>query len=159
MNKLTAIEIYEMVRKIKAPEAELDHKRQKLDQLAKEIGDIEYEIEKLKSELTANGISYDGEPVQAKIGIDEPTQEVAEPAQEKSLLQEFLESKGAWDKFLANLENPDCAFFEVDLHFCINQGCNGILNAFNWNGSPEGLDFWSDLNIEFEKFYNERCQA
>lgn len=55
-------------------------------------------------------------------------------------LREFLKKKGALRKFLSNLDSQ----FSND-HICMDFGA-----AFIWADTPEGCEFWSELDDEFE---------
>lgn len=55
-------------------------------------------------------------------------------------LADFLSGKGVLNQFIYNCQNFD------------REGDNGrtlnLLNAFQWDATPEGYDFWSKLQAE-----------
>jgi hypothetical protein len=63
----------------------------------------------------------------------------------RSEFEQFLRQRGAWDLFIKNLKR------DVDTFFNENDPCDYICAAFNWERSPEGRNYWIDLQDEWDK--------
>lgn len=83
---------------------------------------------------------------------------------QKVTLKEFLQSKGAFERFSANfqkaIENPECRCLDVGCQqlnsveeFCEQNAhkLNAILFAFDWecDSEPHSGSFWNKLDDEF----------
>ena len=57
-------------------------------------------------------------------------------------LEKFLRDKKVLIKFKKNTINSG---------FSTDWTMHNIIAAFNWDDTPEGIDFWMEINDEFEK--------
>lgn len=65
-------------------------------------------------------------------------------------LQTFLKKKRLLTKFLHNCDSVSrITFNKITIINCVCQG-------FTWSASPEGQDFWSKLDVEYEKLERAR---
>lgn len=55
-------------------------------------------------------------------------------------LVKFLKEQGAWDEFVDNIKN---------LNVYCDYTIRDISGAFPWSRTPEGLDYWHELNNLF----------
>jgi len=60
----------------------------------------------------------------------------------------FLKREKVYKKFFVNLFVPEC--FVRQLKPCF------YFHVFLWDDSPEGLEFWSDLNKKWIDFLNKK---
>ncbi len=65
-------------------------------------------------------------------------------------LAEFLESHGVLEQYKKNIEND--AMFRLIVAIGVREfAVTEIGNGFLWEKSPEGHDFWDELNNEYSK--------
>ena len=69
---------------------------------------------------------------------------------------DWISSQEWYGKFIENARNEHDWRLSEFFHWLSNQVCvaNIIIDAFNWSSQDEGLEFWSNANMEFLRWYN-----
>lgn len=66
-------------------------------------------------------------------------------------VKSWMESKGAWNKFVIAFESLS---EHKDIRsFIENFGVNSIIEAFMWDKTKDGSDYWNLLDNEFYYWY------
>lgn len=72
------------------------------------------------------------------------------------LFLDFLEEKGAKEKFLKNIkENPIRADLTLKEYFEKNEPVHYVLNSFSWREVEGDFDYWERISDEWEKYLIE----
>lgn len=66
----------------------------------------------------------------------------------------FLQERGAYDKFVANLTKYKDIEALCDTETMWETPEHSITDAFTWDNTIEGVDYWSRLYYEFCDNYN-----
>ena len=64
----------------------------------------------------------------------------------KEIIFEWLDTKGCLKEFLQNAKS-----FKEPKELCFDS--HFIKDAFSWKDTPEGIDFWEQINQDYQKFY------
>lgn len=84
--------------------------------------------------------------------ITHTRKEILKILDEHPLLIIFLKKKKVYSKYIKYAMNPE---WEID-HIKLNFAASDIINcSFWWRETPEGWEFWNNLNQEYKAFYNE----
>ena len=67
----------------------------------------------------------------------------------------FLKERGAYDKFITNLTNYENIESLCEYEARFNNQQHSISDAFTWDNTPEGVDYWSKLYYDFWDNYND----
>jgi hypothetical protein len=78
--------------------------------------------------------------------------EILKILEEHPLLIIFLKKKKVYLKYIKYAMNPNWFIDHITSQFITKE----IINySFCWVSTPEGHEFWSNLNQEYKSFYNE----
>ena len=58
----------------------------------------------------------------------------------------FLRENDCASKFYANFAHPKAKKWRRIIKIEYKCGCSAITCAFRWGGSPEGIDYWGDID-------------
>lgn len=85
--------------------------------------------------------------------ITHTRKEILKILEEHPLLIIFLKKKKIYLKYIKYAMNPN---WNIDNINKLILGPKEIISfSFLWQETPEGHEFWSDLNKEYSAFYNE----
>ena len=68
--------------------------------------------------------------------------------------KDFLTKEGCLDKFITNTETLDYTQTLEELAET-NNPADYVLDAFCWDDSPEGGEFWEDINAKWENIVDD----
>lgn len=84
--------------------------------------------------------------------ITHTKKEILEILEEHPLLILFLKKNKVYLKYIKYAMNPNWITDHITSQFIAEE----IINfSFYWEDTPEGHEFWSNLNQEYKVFYNE----
>ena len=84
--------------------------------------------------------------------ITHTRKEILQILEEHPLLIVFLKKKKVYLKYIKYAMNPNWVMDHIKFDF----NANDIINSsFYWMSTPEGHEFWSNLNQEYKVFYDE----
>lgn len=68
--------------------------------------------------------------------------------------KDFLTKEGCLDKFITNTETLDYTQTLEELAET-NNPADYVIDAFGWYDSPEGGEFWEDINAKWENIVDD----
>ena len=68
--------------------------------------------------------------------------------------KDFLTKEGCLDKFITNTETLNYTKTLEELTET-NNPANYVMGAFAWDESPEGGEFWEDINAKWENIVDD----
>lgn len=68
--------------------------------------------------------------------------------------KDFLTKEGCLDKFITNTETLDYTQTLEELAET-NNPADYVMDAFSWHDSPEGGEFWEDINAKWENIVDD----
>lgn len=68
-------------------------------------------------------------------------------------VQQWLKSQPWWEAFKANFETQKTSEFRTMTELLQKAWNEPIASAFYWDRTPEGFEFWKNIDDKFLKFY------